>query len=259
MSHDQTQFIELKSEKSVPRRIAYLSGDGQDDKPGLFWLSGFKSDMRSLKVTALADWCSRQNYRFCRFDYSGHGESGGAFEDGTISQWLEEALCVFEQKTKGRQILVGSSMGGWIGLLLLKALADKLPERIAGAVFIAPAWDMTETLMWDRFPDAVRNEMEQTGRFLRPSQYDSEPQIISRALIEDGRQHLLRDKKLRIGCPIRIIHGLQDPDVPWQHSQKLVEHLLDEDVVLSLVKDAEHRLSRPKDIRRLISEVAQFY
>ncbi|MGH1351836.1 MAG: alpha/beta hydrolase [Methyloligellaceae bacterium] len=259
MSQDQTRFIEFKSEKTVPRRIAYLSSDGQDDKPGVFWLSGFKSNMRSLKVTALAEWCVEKNYRFCRFDYSGHGESDGAFEDGTISQWLEEALYVFEQKTSGKQVLVGSSMGGWIGLLLLRALADKLADRIAGAVFIAPAWDMTETLMWERFPEEVREEMERTGRFLRPSQYDSEPQIISKGLIEDGRQYLLRDEKVRIGCPIRIIHGLRDPDVPWQHSRKLIEHLQDEDMVLTLVKDGEHRLSREQDIRRLISEIAQFY
>ncbi len=257
MTDSGTQFLEINSENSSVRRIAYDVRQGQADKPGVFWLSGFKSSMRSQKVTELAEWAEKTDTSLCRMDYSGHGESGGDFEDGTISHWLEEALAVFEQFTSGPQVLVGSSMGGWISLLLMKALQEKreLEKRIAGCVMIAPAWDMTETLMWDRFPSSVRKEIEENGKFMRPSAYEDGPYAITKELIEDGRKHLLRDSAVRFGRPIRILHGVQDPDVPYEHSLKLIEHLDDEDIALTLIKDGEHRLSRPQDLARLISEI----
>lgn len=261
MTDSSTQFFEIQSEKSPVRRIAYDVRQGQADKPGVFWLSGFKSSMRSQKVTELAQWAEKTDTSLCRMDYSGHGESGGDFEDGTISQWLEEAFVIFDQFTSGPQILVGSSMGGWISLLLMKALREKgqLENRIAGCVMIAPAWDMTETLMWDRFPSSVRKEIEDKGKFMRPSAYEDGPYAITKGLIEDGRKHLLRGSTVRFDCPIRILHGVQDPDVPYEHSLKLIEHLEDEDIALTLIKDGEHRLSRPQDLKRLIAEIELFF
>lgn len=223
--------------------------------PGVMWLGGFKSDMMGSKAQTLADWAARRGQSFRRFDYSGHGESGGRFEDGTISQWLEEALAVFDRATQGPQILVGSSMGGWISLLLARALAARGEARLAGMVLIAPAPDFTETLMWARFPPETQAKILATGRFERPSEYSEEPYVITRDLIEDGRRHLLLDAPFAVGCPVRILQGAQDADVPWQHAMSLVSCLAEDDVVFSLIKDGDHRLSRPEDLERLIAAV----
>jgi pimeloyl-ACP methyl ester carboxylesterase len=169
---------------------------------------------------------------------------------------------VFERFARGPQILVGSSMGGWIALLLARALkrgAGPAPAgSIAGLVLIAPAIDFTEELMWKRFPPEVRREVETTGSWLRPSQYSETPYPITRGLIEEGRQHLLLGGLIETGCPVRILQGVQDPDVPWQHAVELSSRLANDDVVLTLVKDGDHRLSRPEDIERLIAAVAEF-
>jgi pimeloyl-ACP methyl ester carboxylesterase len=224
---------------------------------GLFWLGGFKSDMRGTKAEALAGYAERTGRAFVRFDYSGHGESRGSFEEGTISRWLEEALAVFQADARGPQIVVGSSMGGWIALLLARALTKRAATSagVAGLVLIAPAPDFTEELMWKQFSSDVRREIEERGSWLRPSAYGEDPYPITRALIEDGRRHLLLDKPIEVGCPVRILQGVLDPDVPYAHAMKLVSCLAQDDVVLMLVKDGDHRLSRPEDIERLLRTI----
>jgi pimeloyl-ACP methyl ester carboxylesterase len=237
------------------RSVAVRARAGK--QPGILWLGGFKSDMRGTKAEALAAHAAATGQAYLRFDYSGHGESGGAFEAGTISRWLEEALAVFEYAARGPQIVVGSSMGGWIALLLARALAarGKSAAKLAGLVLIAPAPDFTETLMWAQMSPEVRREIEEKGSWLRPSQYGDGPYPITRALIEDGRNHLLLHRPIEIGCPVRILQGVLDPDVPWRHALQLVSCLAQDDVVLTLVKDGDHRLSRPEDIERLLRVV----
>src|SRR6267154_1425124 len=229
--------------------------------PGLFWLGGFKSDMQGTKAQALDAWAREHGRAFTRFDYSGHGESGGSFADGTIGRWLEESLAVFVTCCDGPQVVIGSSMGGWIALLLVRELARRDPPaaaRIAALVLIAPAVDFTEALMWQRFSPEIRQEIEQKGAWERPSRYGDEPYPITRALIEEGRRHLLLDGMIETGCPVRVLQGVQDPDVPWQHAVDLTARLAQDDVVLTLVKDGDHRLSRPEDMERLLAAVAEF-
>ncbi len=217
--------------------------------PGLFWLGGFRSDMEGGKATALDAHAGRRGLACTRFDYSGHGRSGGRFADGTVSRWLEEAEIVFRQMTEGPQIAVGSSMGGWIALLLAERLAGS--GRLAGLVLIAPAVDMTRKLMWDTWTKKARKELETTGVHLRPSDYSDEPDPIARGLIEDGDAHLFGDRLIETGCPVHILQGTEDPDVPWTHATDLVSHFASDDVVLTLVKGGDHRLSRPEDLARL--------
>jgi pimeloyl-ACP methyl ester carboxylesterase len=194
-----------------------------------------------------------------RFDYSGHGESGGNFTDGTIGRWFEETLAVFDGFCRGPQVVIGSSMGGWLALLLTRELIRRAqPDpRVTRLVLIAPAVDFTEELMWKRFPPEVKREIEQAGVWARPSQYSEQPYPITRGLIEEGRRHLLLDGMIETGCPVRILQGVQDPDVPWQHTVELTARFARDDVVLTLVKDGDHRLSRPEDIERLIAAVAE--
>jgi pimeloyl-ACP methyl ester carboxylesterase len=228
--------------------------------PGLVWLGGFKSDMQGTKAVALARFASERGRGIVRFDYSGHGESNGAFADGTIGHWLEESVAVFVDCCRGPQVLVGSSMGGWMALLLARELrrAGVQTASLAGMVLIAPAVDFTEVLMWQKFSPEVRREIETTGSWLRPSQYDIEPYPITRRLIEEGRRHLLLGGLIETGCPVRILQGVEDPDVPWGHAVELVSRLAQDDVVLTLVKDGDHRLSRPEDIERLLAAIEEF-
>lgn len=241
----------------LPRGIAIRAREGT--APGLFWLSGFKSDMKGTKAVALDEHALRTGRACIRFDYSGHGESGGKFEDGTVSEWLEDALAVFISRAKGPQIVVGSSMGGWMALLLARALASdpslSQNAKLAGLVLIAPAPDFTEELMWKNFSEEVRREIETTGKWERPSAYNDGPYAITKALIEDGRKHLIMGKPIQVNCPVRILQGVLDPDVPWQHAMKLVSCLAQDDVTMTLVKDGDHRLSRPEDIERLLKTV----
>lgn len=211
------------------------------------WLSGFKSDMSGSKVTVLEAWAKAQGHGFLAFDYSGHGLSGGAFEDGTISAWREDALAAIDGLTSGHLVLVGSSMGGWMALL--SALA--LKARVAAMVLIAPAPDFTQKLMWPEFTAEQQAEILKQGRTLRPSDY-GDPYPITRDLIEDGKQWALLDAPIELEMPIRILQGMQDPDVPWEHAFKLVDALQSEDLVFSLIKDGDHRLSRDQDIDRLV-------
>jgi pimeloyl-ACP methyl ester carboxylesterase len=252
------------SQSSGKRMIAVRvrEGDTHHAAPGLFWMGGFKSDMTGTKAEALDRWAAAQNRAFVRYDYSGHGESGGDFADGTIGHWLEDSLAVFDAFCRGPQIVVGSSMGGWLALLLARELRARNPEartaEIAGMVLVAPAPDFTEALMWAQFPPAIKQEIMEKGFWMRPSAYGEAPYPITRNLIEDGRRHLLLGGLIETGCPVRILQGVKDEDVPWQHATALVSCLAQDDVVLTLIKDGDHRLSRPEDIERLIATVAEF-
>jgi len=229
--------------------------------PGLFWLGGFKSDMQGTKAQALDAWAQQHGRALTRFDYSGHGESGGSFTDGTIGRWLEESLAVFDACCNGPQVVIGSSMGGWLALLLVRELARRVSPsaaRIAALVLIAPAVDFTEALMWKRFSPEIQRQIEENGAWDRPSRYGEEPYPITRGLIEDARRHLLLDGMIETGCPVRVLQGVQDPDVPWQHAVDLTARLAQDDVVLTLVKDGDHRLSRPEDVERMLAAVAEF-
>ena len=235
------------------RRIAFRRREGAG--PGLVWLPGFKSDMDSTKAGALDAHAAATGRALLRFDYSGHGVSGGRFEDGTIGQWLEDALAVIRAQSKGPQVLVGSSMGGWLALLAARALAASgEEERLAGMVLIAPAVDFTQELMWERFSPELRDELATTGQWLRPSAHGGTFAITMR-LIAEARDHLLFGQPIRSFCPVHILQGMQDPDVPWQHAMQLVEHLASDAVAITLIKDGDHRLSRADDISRLLAAV----
>ena len=234
------------------RTLALLRRPGAG--PCIVWLGGFRSDMRATKAEALDALAARTSRAYLRFDYSGHGESGGRFEDGTIGQWLADALAVIEAHAGPRPLLVGSSMGGWIALLAaLRLRAAGVPS--SGLVLIAPAVDFTQG-MWDGFPIDVKREIEERGHWPRPSAYAPEPTPITRALIEDGRRHLLLGRPIEPGCPVHILQGMQDPDVPWPHAMTLLEHLPGEETTLTLVKDGDHRLSREGDLALLVRTVA---
>jgi pimeloyl-ACP methyl ester carboxylesterase len=255
VTDQEPAFIEI-GEGNAARRIAVRARAGAS--PGLIWLGGFKSDMTGTKALALEAWAVEHGRACVRFDYSGHGESGGAFIDGTIGRWLEESVAVFEQFCRGPQIVIGSSMGGWMALLLAREIARRQMSAasLAGLVLIAPAPDFTEQLMWNGFPPEVQEEIQSKGVWMRPSQY-GDPYPITRALIEEGRNHLLLGSAIDVGCPVRILQGAQDPDVPWQHAFALAHRLPTEDVVLTMIQDGDHRLSRPQDIARIIAAVAE--
>ena len=236
------------------RAIAVLSRLGEGAP--VVWLGGFKSDMASTKAGYLDAWAARSGRAFLRFDYSGHGESSGRFEDGTIGRWLEESLGVIGRCVARRPILVGSSMGGWIALLASLRLASENPSlRPAGLVLIAPAVDFTEELMWPNLPEEARRDIAEKGVWLRPSAYSPEPYPITRGLIEEGRRHLLLGGPIPVGCPVHILQGMRDPDVPWRHAMTLMEHLADEQAVITLIKDGDHRLSRDEDLARLVAAI----
>jgi pimeloyl-ACP methyl ester carboxylesterase len=258
MNDNSLRFLHI-GDGAARRGIAVRAQAGA--APGLFWLGGYKSDMKGTKAEALADWAAQAGRACVRFDYSGHGESESAFTDGTIGRWLADSLAVFDACCAGPQILIGSSMGGWLALLLtreLKRRGQDSAASIAGMVLIAPAVDFTEELMWKRFSPEIKRELEATGVWARPSQYSPEPYLVTRQLIEDGRKHLLLGGLIETGCPVRILQGVEDPDVPWQHAVDLTSRLASDDVVLTLVKDGDHRLSRPEDIERMIAAVKEF-
>ena len=211
--------------------------------PTTVFLPGYMSDMTGAKAAATEAFCSRHGLACLRLDYSGHGASGGAFTDGTVGRWTKDALTLIDRLTAGPLVLVGSSMGGWIALLA--ALAR--PERVAGLVGIAAAPDFTEELMWETMMPAERARLAQDGVLHVPSAYGT-PYPVTAALIEDGRTRLLLDKPIPLRCPVRLLHGQQDPDVPWQTSMRQAERLETGDVQVVLIKDGDHRLSRPADL-----------
>jgi pimeloyl-ACP methyl ester carboxylesterase len=240
--------------------IAYRRRDADPARPlrpGLVWLGGFKSDMKSTKAQKLDAFAAAEGRACLRFDYSGHGESGGRFEDGLISRWLADSLAMLRTQTSGPQVIIGSSMGGWLALLAAGAMgAEEARERLAGLVLIAPAVDFTEALMWARMSPKIRQQIEQEGVWMRESAYSPDPYPITRALIEDGRRNCLLGDTIDAHAPVHILQGMKDPDVPWEHAMTLVEHLAGDCVTLSLIKDGDHRLSRDEDIAALIAAVA---
>ncbi|MBI2256100.1 MAG: alpha/beta hydrolase [Proteobacteria bacterium] len=221
--------------------------------PGIIFLGGFASDMTGTKAMALDAYCAATGRAFVRFDYRGHGQSSGKFTDGTIGAWRDDVLAVIDRLTEGPQILVGSSMGGW--LMLLASLAR--PDRIHALVGLAAAPDFTEELMWQTMDAAMQQRLMQDGRIEEPSAYSDEPYVITRGLIEDGRKHLLLRNALHIDRPVRLIHGQSDEDVPFSVSLRLADRLVSRDVVVSLVKDGDHRLSRQQDIERLMLAIEE--
>ncbi len=231
--------------------IAYHATPGKS--PGVMFCGGFMSDMTGIKATALEANCRARGRAYVRFDYLGHGRSSGAFVDGTIGRWADDALAVLDRVTVGPQILVGSSMGGWI--MLLAALAR--PERVAGLVGIAAAPDFVEP-MWRSFPEEIRHRLRTEGVYHRPSAYADQPYAITMKLIEDGRRHTVLDRApVPIRCPVRLLHGMRDPDVPWRRSLDVAEALAGDDVTVTFVKAGDHRLSEPADIARLTGMVEQ--
>ena len=251
--HCAPSFIAVGDER---RRLALRFREGGG--PVVIWLGGFRSDMLATKANALDAWAVEHGRAFLRFDYSGHGESDGRFEDGTISRWLEDSLAAIAARpaTAGGAgpILVGSSMGGWLALLAARALAAAgMPA--AGLVLLAPAPDFTERLIRPGLDVAARREIETVGVTLQASQYGP-PVPITRALLEDGRRHLVLDGIVRTHAPVHILQGMNDPDVPWRTATTLIEHLAGDAAVLTLIKDGDHRLSRPQDIARLLSAIA---
>lgn len=258
----EARLTNLDVESLPPARtiaVRARESKGNDSGPGLVWLGGFKSDMAGSKALALDAWAEEHGRACLRFDYSGHGESGGDFKDGTIGRWLEESLAVYLGFARGPQVLIGSSMGGWLALLLAARLRElKESAPLAGMVLIAPAVDFTEELMWKSFSDAIKREIEDNGFWLRPSEYSPEGYPITRQLIEEGLHHLLMGGLIEPGCPVHILQGVQDADVPWRHAVELVSRFSRDDVVLTLIKDGDHRLSRPEDIERLLGAVEEF-
>ncbi|MBM3952513.1 MAG: alpha/beta hydrolase [Rhodospirillales bacterium] len=230
--------------------IAYRPTPGKG--PGVMFLTGFRSDMTGGKALAVEALCRAQNRAFVRFDYTGHGESSGAFADGTIGRWTEDALLVLDRVTNGPQVLVGSSMGGWIALLLARAR----PERVAGIVGIAAAPDFTEDLVHDVLDADAKDRLARDGQIVVPSAYDPEPCVITRRLIEEGRDHLLLRGPIPVAAPVRLIHGMEDHDVPWQTALRIAERIASTDVEITLVKGGRHRLSDPPDLERLVAVVA---
>jgi pimeloyl-ACP methyl ester carboxylesterase len=255
MGADEPQFLEV-GEGRKRRRIAYRWAEA-GGAPALLWLPGFLSDMESTKALALAEWARGQGLPMLRFDYSGHGRSDGDLLQASIGDWLEEASAMLGlAAAKRRVILVGSSMGGWVALLLARKLAQAgALEQLAGLVLIAPAWDMTERLMWHRMSGEIKATIARDGVYYEPSLY-GDPYPITKHLIEEGRQHLIGEDLLCLDLPVRILQGMCDPDVPWGHALDLVDLLCCDDVELTLIKDGDHRQSREQDLRRLEATVA---
>jgi len=233
---------------------AYVAWQGfAGAAPTIVWLGGFRSDMTGTKAQALSDWAEANGRAFVRFDYFGHGVSSGDFQDGAVSRWRADALAVLDELTIGQVVLVGSSMGGWIACLA--ALAR--PQRIKAMVLIAPAPDFTEKLMVPEIPPDGLAALEVDGVWMRPSAYGA-PYPITRRLLEDGViWSILEGLPIPLSLPVRILQGGQDPDVPWRHALALAEAIGGDDVVFTLIKDGDHRLSRPTDIARLLSTVAE--
>jgi len=226
-----------------------IRGEG----PTVVWLGGFMSDMAGTKAQALADWALEEGRNYLRFDYSGHGESDGRFAECTITRWREDSLAVIHALTEGPLVLVGSSMGGWLSCLVAAAI----PERIGAMVLIAPAADFTQKLMAPNLPPEAVKALKEEGVWYRPSEYGDGPYPITRELLEDGARWSILEGSVPIEAPVRILQGGEDPDVPWRHALELANQIKGEDVVFTLIRDGDHRLSRPQDIERLLGAVEE--
>ncbi len=241
--------------------IAFRHAVAKEGAPTFVWLGGFRSDMLGTKAEAMVEQAAEFRANSFRFDYSGHGESGGDFAKGTISKWLAQSLAVIRAETEGPLILLGSSMGGWISLRMVQEMQTTGDaERIAALLLIAPAPDFATELMEPSFSNEQREAMARDGYILEPSEYSDEPTMITRDLIEDGRQNRIFSGPYKAGVPVRILQGMQDPDVPYEHVLRLVSHLGEDDVVVTMVRDGDHRLSRDQDIdllKRAMHDVYQ--
>jgi hypothetical protein len=246
MTEQKGNLVREDGEKLAWARV---TGKG----PTIVWLGGFKSDMTGTKAQALADWAAATGRAFLRFDYFGHGVSGGDFQDGTITRWRADCLAVLDELIEGPVVLIGSSMGGWLACLT----AMVRPERVKTMLLIAPAADFTEKLMKPGLPAEALSSLEETGVWMRPSLYDDGGYPITRALLEDGARWSILDGPVPIEVPVRVLQGGADPDVPWTHALELANSLKSEDVVFTLIKDGDHRLSRPQDLERLIAAVEE--
>ncbi|AYM58757.1 alpha/beta hydrolase [Agrobacterium fabrum] len=257
MTEQAAEFLHIGMGEDA-RNIAFLHrpATSQPDAPTLVWLGGYRSDMTGTKAVELDRFAAENGLACLRLDYSGHGASGGDFNKGTISRWLEEALAVVCAKASSRVVLVGSSMGGWIALRMIEELrkAGGAPS-VAGLVLIAPAPDFTQELIEPSLSDAEKTSLAERGYFEEHSDYSPEPNIFTRALMEDGKQNRVLTGIITTGCPVHVLQGMRDPDVPYQHALKLIEHLPSDDVVLTLIRDGDHRLSRPQDIERMLAAV----
>ncbi|MEM7041775.1 MAG: alpha/beta hydrolase [Pseudomonadota bacterium] len=229
------------------RRLACVHTPGRT--PGVMFCGGFKSDMTGSKALSLEKFFTDEGRAFTRFDYTGHGGSSGDFEDGTIGAWADDAIAIIDKVTEGPLILVGSSMGGWI--MVLAALAR--PERVKALVGIAAGPDFTEDLIWAGAKPAQRHILMSTGRWEQPSTYSDEPYVITRRLIEDGRDHLVLRSPIPFHGPVYLLHGQVDPDVPWQTSLRLADAFQSDDVTVELIKAGDHRLSKPHELVRIIA------
>lgn len=236
------QFLE-----SGNTRIAYHRMEGR--LPGVVFLGGFMSDMTGTKAMALDALCHAQGRAFLRFDYTGHGASGGKFAESTIGRWAEDAIAVIDKLTRGPQVLVGSSMGGWIMVLAARARR----ERVAGLVGVAAAPDFTEDLLWAQMTAAQKAALEREGYYILPHDEGGDPYTITKALIEDGRKHLVLRDQIPLTCPAALVHGMRDPEVPYETSLRLARALASDDVTVTLVKDGDHRMSQPNHLEHLFA------
>lgn len=251
----------LRDDEPLTERCGFLAHDGariawrhvQGEGPTLLWLGGFHSAMAAAKADALAAWAAATRRDFLRFDYFGHGASDGDFADGTVTRWRGDALAVIAALTEGPLVLVGSSMGAWLACLVAAAL----PQRVQALVLIAPAADFTEKLLAPSLSGAARTAIARDGRWIRPSAYDAEGYPITAALLEDGARWSILPGPVPVSAPVRILQGGADPDVPWRHALELAQALSAEDVVFTLIRDGDHRLSRPQDLARLIAAVEE--
>jgi pimeloyl-ACP methyl ester carboxylesterase len=253
-----TRFEVGQDEEARTLAVRHRRASGGQNLPGLVWLGGYRSDMAGTKAVELDRYADARGLACTRFDYSGHGESGGDFLRGTISRWLEESLAVFDTFTEGPQLLVGSSMGAWIALRMVQELRRAgAGNRLSGLLLLAPAPDFTSDLHEPFLTDAQKSDLAEKGYMEEPTPYGPDPNVFTRALFEDGRSNRVLDGIIETGCPVHILQGMEDPDVPYSHALRLVEHLPSDDVVLTLVRDGDHRLSRPQDIDLILNAVAQ--
>lgn len=242
---------------SEPASVAYVDGlkiaykHTKGNTPGVLFCNGFRSNMHSRKAASIERWCRSREHQFTRFDYRGHGESEGVFRELTIGDWLKDTLTILDSVTNGPQLLVGSSMGGWISFLAARAQ----PRKVAGIIAVAPAVDMTEHAL-SNLSTKAKNELSKTGVWMRPSNYDPEGYPITRKLLEEGRSHLLLPGPIEFFGPVRILHGMEDKAVPWELSLKIAEALTSNDVKINLIKNGDHRLSQTCEISRLLSAIS---
>jgi len=248
-------FVEVARKDAAPWRIARRLRNATSqgaERPGLVWLGGFNSDMRGTKAEFLDACAHKRGCAFLRFDYSGHGESDGRFTDGAVGDWFEQSYQLFVGSTQGPQILVGSSMGAWIALLLARRLAERgETQRLRALVLLAPAVDFTERLIWDQLNADARRDIEEKGVWLRPSPYAPEPTPITKRLIEDGRNHLLLGDTIRSYAPVHILQGMKDEDAPWRHALQTLERIVSDPADIAFIPDGDHRLSRAADLAQL--------